>query len=108
MVSISAIIGNTITPEPMFETISKNPTVVPLSRVMLNFGKSNSGKPDGILPATQNSFNDQLLRVPITHPLPVVVVRMVCSVHLYLPTTLNGIGGISLEVTSCPVEVMYK
>jgi len=54
IVSISPIIGNTTTPEPMFETISKNPTVVPLSRVMLNFGRSNSGKPDGILPVTHN------------------------------------------------------
>jgi len=52
--SINAIIGKTITPEPMSETISKNPTVVPLSRVMLNFGKSKSGKPDGILPVTYN------------------------------------------------------
>lgn len=65
MVSISAIIGNTITPEPMFETISKNPIVVPLSLVILNFGRSNSGKPDGILPVTHNSFKDQLL--PATH-----------------------------------------
>jgi len=50
MVSINPIIGNTITPEPMFETISKNPVVVPLSFVTLNFGRSKSGKPDGILP----------------------------------------------------------
>ena len=64
MVSISAIIGNTITPEPMLETISKNPTVVPLSLIMLNFGRSKSGKPDGILPATHNHFNDQLIRIP--------------------------------------------
>lgn len=68
MVSISAIIGNTITPEPMFETISKNPIVVPLSLVILNFGRSNSGKPDGILPVTHYSFKDQLVPlIPATH-----------------------------------------
>lgn len=50
MVSINPIIGNTITPEPMFVTISKNPIVVPLSFVTLNFGRSKLGKPDGILP----------------------------------------------------------
>lgn len=50
MVSINAIIGSTITPEPMFEIIARNPVVVPLSFVTLNFGRSKSGKPDGILP----------------------------------------------------------
>lgn len=50
MVSINPIIGNTTTPEPMFVTISKNPIVVPLLCVTLNFGKSKLGKPDGILP----------------------------------------------------------
>lgn len=50
--SINAIIGKTITPEPMSETISKNPIVVPLSLMTLNFGKPKSGKPDGILPGT--------------------------------------------------------
>lgn len=44
------MIGNTKTPEPKLETISKNPTVVPLAWVTLNDGKENSGKPDGILP----------------------------------------------------------
>lgn len=68
MVSISAIIGNTITPEPIFDTISKNPIVVPLSLVILNFGKSNSGKPDGILPGTHYSFKDQMVPlIPTTH-----------------------------------------
>lgn len=51
--SIIAIIGNTRTPEPMFETISKNPTSVPSSSIMLNFGRSKFGKPDEILPETQ-------------------------------------------------------
>lgn len=52
MVSINPIIGKTIIPEPIFETIWKNPVVVPFSCVILNAGKSNSGKPDGILPGT--------------------------------------------------------
>lgn len=50
IVSINAIIGKTITPEPIFETISKNSVVVPLSYVILNCGRPNSGKPEGILP----------------------------------------------------------
>lgn len=50
----------------MFETISKNPIVVPFSWVMLNFGRSNSGKPDGILPATNNHFKDNLAHYPPT------------------------------------------
>jgi len=52
--SINAIIGKTITPEPMSETISKNSIVVPLSIVIPNLGKSKFGKPDGILPGTYN------------------------------------------------------
>jgi len=59
MVSINPIIGNTITPEPMFETISKNPVVVPLSFVTQNFGRSKSGKPDGILPV-KNVINKEI------------------------------------------------
>lgn len=62
MVSINAIIGKTITPEPIFETIWKNPVVVPFSCVTLNFGISNSGKPDGILPGT-HSHNHYLIEL---------------------------------------------
>lgn len=50
--SINAIMGNTMTPEPILETISKNPIVVPLSFIILNCGRSKLGRPDGILPET--------------------------------------------------------
>jgi len=50
--SINAIIGSTITPEPKFEIISKNPTVVVPSSalVVLKLGLSKFGKPEGTLP----------------------------------------------------------
>lgn len=54
MFSISAIIGNTMTPEPMSEIIPKNPVVVPLLSVIENCGGSKAGKPFGILPVEQN------------------------------------------------------
>lgn len=54
--SIIAIIGNTITPEPKFETISKNSIVVPLTLVV-KLGGSIFGRPDGILPETYTHIN---------------------------------------------------
>lgn len=50
MVSINPMTGNIITPDPMFETISKNPMVVPLACVTRKGGKENPGKSDEILP----------------------------------------------------------
>lgn len=50
MSSIRAIIGNTMIPEPMSETISKNPDVVPSLFVIVNCGGSKLGNPAGILP----------------------------------------------------------
>lgn len=55
MFSISAIIGNTMIPEPISETISKNPVVVPLAFVMVNCGGSKLGKPAGILPVRKKN-----------------------------------------------------
>lgn len=53
MFSNNAINGKTKTPEPIFVTISKNSTLVPLFTT-LNSGIANSGKPAGILPVKTN------------------------------------------------------
>lgn len=58
MSSINAIIGNTITPEPILEMISNSPNVVLSSfSEIVNFGKSKSGKPAGIKPEIYSYYN---------------------------------------------------
>lgn len=59
MFSISAIMGNTMIPEPISEMISKNPVVVPSPFVMVNCGGSKSGRPAGILPVKKKEKKEK-------------------------------------------------